>query len=289
MLLQLAEHHRTRFVTLALLAGLVLAGPRALTPAGADAYETAPDSVILPPLSAEAEAAIKRAFVERNPRVAWDPETLNVDPYGTQRVIWASGRLSAPAPGPRDPVREAAAAREFARRNADLLGIAAEAVASLSVRVQDRSRLMSLVSDGPLPYPGYEHLVAFGYRVDLRLVVDGETVTFVNNRTHRLPEFGRLNTTPSIEPDSPVILSQMIGLSLVADAGDDQMVIGPVEQGDLGPPLLTIAAHELEGRAQWIGLAWRYEVGRGGLPWAFIFDAHTGDLIDIEQEFGFNT
>jgi hypothetical protein len=263
MLLQIADRHGTWFIALTTLFAVCL-----LT-APTSAEELGADLVIVPPLSTEAEAAIKRAFLERNPGVTWEPDHPKVDRYGKQRLGLASESSSVTRTmGPRNQAREIAVAREFARRNADLLGITPEAVATLRARFDSStSRLMYLESDGLLPYPGYEHLVAFGYQVDLRFVVDGETVTFVLNRSDRLPDFPRLNSTPSIPADSPVILSQL-----------HQYVPG-VGFGTMGPPVLTIWAPMQRNNKPWrIQLVWRYDVVDGLAEGSYIFNAHTGEL-----------
>jgi hypothetical protein len=201
-------------------------------------------------------------------------------------------RPAGPVAPPPDATRATALAGDFARRHADLLGISGETIAGLETgyaverRAVGETAVVSLASAGPIPYPGYEHLAGFGYRVRLRLEIAGETVIGLVNQTDRLPDFGKLNTTPSVGPDSPAILSQMIGRELFYfDFAGQERSAGKIERGDIGPPLLTIEARERDDGALWIGLVWRYEVTRDGLPWTFTFNAHTGELIDVEQQF----
>ena len=63
------------------------------------------------------------------------------------------------------------------------------------------------------------------------------------------------------------------------------MDAGKVEARDIGSIALTIHRSWREGDVLVLRLAYAIEVTRSGLPWAFIIDADTAELIEVEQRF----
>jgi hypothetical protein len=272
-------------LALSLLAASGLPGPNV----AAQTQDGAP-FVLIPRISSDQEEAIVRAFVERNPTVPWVRDLLLLDPWSG----WVSRAVAPPPESPTGPTDADAAksvAADFLRRNADLLGIPEAVIPGLTIEHfadggPGETGMVQITSSAPISYPGYTSLGDFGYLVDLQLSVAGSTVITAINNTNRLPDFAPLKTVPSVEPDAPTIVDQLVGKELFFSdfAGEDRSA-GRIERGDIGQPTLTVESLPQEDHRLWIGLIWKYEIQRGGLPWTFIFSAHTGELLLTDQAF----
>ncbi len=182
-------------------------------------------------------------------------------------------------------------ALDLVRKNADLFGLSASDLASLSVRARQRPAWTLLQwqaeISGELPRAGYEEFASVAKNVRLFVAIQRDgVVRAVSNPSELLPAF-QLCTDPLLTADDPKIRAGVLGKELTySDVGGQPRSAGKVAPGDIRSTTLTIWVDRKEASAT-LYLAYELRIEKNGLPWLFFVDADTGKLIAQVQ--GFDT
>ena len=277
----------------------------------------------------------RRALVdrlrERNPAPPTSQWTVNedalarsiivVDPFAgfLRRARRAAGVRPPRAGGPIAETEASIAAREFVKRNADLLGLPRHVVAGLAEHARnvepsdhaDPRARWAVRFDASFPTKGYEGFDELRNHADVEVFVDddGQVSSFVNlSRVH--PHLA-IDTKPGLAQDDPRLIAKLVGrrvFVLDADEGGLDVLRDPrdlrrIPLGDVQPADVTrvqLVIHVATGpQLAWLTyrLAYLVEIakpalpevapddpGAGGPPQYFFFrwvvDADTGDVLE---------
>jgi membrane protease YdiL (CAAX protease family) len=274
--------------------------------------------------TAERHALVER-LRERNPTPLGHGWTVNedaltasltvVDPFSRfLRRARREGSLRPPHEGaPIDEGAAATSARDFVKRNADILGLPRHVVPGLAERLRrveasDHAspRATWLVRlEAPFASKGYEGFKEVDNVADVEVLVDddGEVSSFVN--LSRIHPHLTIDTKPLLGQDDPRVLANLVGRRLFALEGatiPGQLDLGGVralrriQLGEVRPEDVThmqLVIHVATGpQLAWLTyrLGWFVEVARampvapGDPPQFFFFryvvDADSGDVLE---------
>lgn len=180
----------------------------------------------------------------------------------------------------------------FVQQNRKYWGLSKAEYESLKVTAklsEDRKRLTVVFkSDKPFPYPGYEDIKGFSYTPHLHAIVTTSGVTRVLNKTSKLPRLKHLNKHPSHPDDAALVQDQVIGRELTYhDKAGRRVSVGRIDAGHiLGVERVVHVGPNPESRDEKVArLAWRFEIEIKHLRWFIFVDAHTAELIAVQQGF----
>ena len=153
----------------------------------------------------------------------------------------------------------------------------------------DRKRLtVEFKSPKRVPYPGYEDIKEFGYTPHLIVTVTSSGVTSVTNRTSKLPRLTHLNKHPSHPSDAAIVRDHVIGRELTYhDKAGRPVSAGKIEAGHVVGVERVVHIGSSPGNrdGKLARLAWRFEIKIEHLQWYIFVDAHTAELIVVQQMF----
>lgn len=248
---------------------------------------------VVAPAAPAALAARRAQFERRNP--GWRTEApvpgqLRPDVRGAQRVAVGTPKAVTAA-------EALAAAREFVRANADLLGLPV-AAATAQARVDDRAIAGRgrqpargahwIYFEGELPDARAPHLRGLSRRADLVVVVfdDGRVGAVWAGWGVDVPDV-RLATTPPLAAGDPKVLAHVVGAPFLSS----QVVLpdGTRTQTYTVHPEAPVRTDEIVGHTLDVvrfpnvpatfRLVWVVDVRRGDETNRFYVDASTGDLV----------
>jgi hypothetical protein len=201
----------------------------------------------------------RRALVERlkqrNPTSAGSEWTVNEEALGMSLTVVdpftgfvrRARRAVAPRPATAPVVMEqaAASARDFVKRNADLLGLPRHVVPGLAEHVRavepsDHASPRAAYAvrfDAPFASKGYEGFKEIDNLADLEVFVDddGEPSSFVNlSRVH--PHL-TIDTKPLLKQEDPQVISKLVGRTVFAladEPGHDRRDVRELRRIPLG-------------------------------------------------------
>jgi hypothetical protein len=179
---------------------------------------------------------------------------------------------------------------DFVVANYELFGLSKTDLARVAIdpgrENENGTRTVALQGDNPLP--GYEDFSTLAQRWLWRIFFNrqGGIELVVATTGDLLPTFD-LCTDARIPGGDARLTRGVIGYRLIySDIAGHPVDAGQVETRDIGSIALTVhRSWDSERDTVVLRLAYSVEVTRSGLPWAFIVDADTAELIDVEQGF----
>jgi hypothetical protein len=176
--------------------------------------------------------------------------------------------------------------RDFVRRNADLLGLSADDLASLTWEIggdgQGKGTLLGWGGAAAPSVPLKEALPGRSRSVslDYDFLRDGE----LNSIRVRISPAAAICTAPALTAEAARKVPGIVGTKLGAtDFTGSPFSAGKVRPEDIGKAELTIDAQRTEQALEY-RLVYRVTVHRG-LPWAFVIDAMSGKVMRVDQLF----
>jgi hypothetical protein len=244
------------------------------------------------PRPTETRDQVRAEFLSRT-RLSWA-----IDPSSFDRVtmvlinVIAAARDIQPTISLGDD-EAVARAIDFAVANYELFGLSRADFARVAIdpgREQDNgtsiARTVDLQGDNPLP--GYPQFSTLAQRWRWRVSFNRQGAIQLASATtgDLLPRF-ELCTDPRIAAGDTRLTRGVIGYRLsYADIAGRPIDAGQVEARDIGTTALIVhRAWDDERNTVVLRLAYSIAVTRSGLPWAFIVDADTAELLDVEQQF----
>lgn len=294
----MGAEHLIRGLSLALLVGACASSARPVAPPGALAPSARHVQIVRALPSAERVALAERFRARNGPWIitlgASDTPD-DVDPI--RRVVRRATRTPASLV-PREitsesAVREAAA---FLARNADFLGFSATDVPALDVEAGPAKTATYgawvVHARGASPMRGYEGFASLTSAIDVLLYIgeDGAVRYFVN--LSRVQPRLSIDTSPRLGPDDARVRAKVVGRPVFAVLEDParpdararelrRLPLGFVRDGDVRA--IRLVVHVSPGpRLAYVSysLAYAVEVVKDRLPFRFVVDADTGDLLE---------
>jgi hypothetical protein len=248
-------------------------------------------AIEIAPRPAETRELVSAEF-RRRTGLSWSLDTSSFDPVTmVLRNVRALAREVKP---PVSLSNDEAVARtiDFVIANYELFGLSntdfARVVINPGREDVNGTRIVRTVGlDGNSPLPGYEDLPALAQRWQWRVSFNRQGDIEVASATtgDLLPRL-ELCTDARIPAGDARLTRGVIGYQLIyADAAGQPVDVGKVEARDIGSIALTFHRSWREENTLVLRLAYAIEVTRSGLPWVFIIDADTAELIEVEQRF----